>query len=691
MGKRTRRQRHKRRDQKQCDRPSNDDDYTKGPTILQRLRHADPKTRHAALAALLHTSLHPDRLLLRPVVDVNLLQAIREQVSKPDLLCATAAAGCLANYAAFSRSSEQDALTAGWMVVLTKRLRDAAVAVISPTVAEKQQWLEFTEQCLTCLVHLVENNPMAVDRLLPGMRTHDDELRNELLSVITELLRLTIERSKNTVASMNNDDDGDMARVVSIQTLCCRCLHSLWDDNPDLLLPWLEQQESTARQTLELLLTLLHAKSPSIARLHSVGAWVAAWTLLRTTSSSYNNLKTNLQTAVPRCMEVLRESLCWDREDRAPQIKMLCAAHAAHMAQQADHELERQVVSAQEQKKEPARLIARRLKEEQPQKQSQPHLDVKMASMQEEENVVDWESSCSQWQESIRSLQLALEITANLTSVSTPLMRDAVDDDDEMMLESEDIVTLDSELLQPLIQHRIPYQVVQLSNQLSTKRHESWPKVVQESISDLQCKTAVCLGHCLANLTGWTPPSSLWQDLQHTWRVAADASAQESVGSTMVVALRSSQSVRTTQIQSSNLDFLLQMLEHSSSIVVRDAVCMLGILCSEESHPVEVNEKVVDALIKTSTGDTDSDKSTVGAMVLSEVLSVLMDIYGDDDCHTRLFESRNVLNHFQRSLPALKQRISLEGRSSGPEDVEQWKETAMNAARFIQYKKGHLR
>lgn len=78
-------------------------------------------------------------------------------------------------------------------------------------------------------------------------------------------------------------------------------------------------------------------------------------------------------------------------------------------------------------------------------------------------------------------------------------------------------------------------------------------------------------------------------------------------------------------------------------------------------------------------------------MVLAEALSVLMDIYGDDDCHPATFDQLGVLKHFQTSLPLLKQRIAVEEltKNVGREQLEQWKETAMNAGRFIQYKKGH--
>jgi hypothetical protein len=124
--------------------------------------------------------------------------------------------------------------------------------------------------------------------------------------------------------------------------------------------------------------------------------------------------------------------------------------------------------------------------------------------------------------------------------------------------------------------------------------------------------------------------------------------------------------------------------DHSSVVVQRDAVCMLGILCSQEEHPAEVNQKTCQALLQAL---APADKQS--AMVLAEVLSVLMDIYGDDDCHPTVFVALDVLGHFQRSVPLLKQRISLE-TDAEPDDVEQWKETALNSSRFIAYKKNQL-
>jgi hypothetical protein len=120
---------------------------------------------------------------------------------------------------------------------------------------------------------------------------------------------------------------------------------------------------------------------------------------------------------------------------------------------------------------------------------------------------------------------------------------------------------------------------------------------------------------------------------------------------------------------------------------------MLGVLCSQEPHPVDVNQKVCSALLTAM----DSNSSLMNAC---EVLNVLMDIYGNDEddgcCHVSVFESMQVLSHFQRRIPTLKSELKqLEKKWKGQGDdsgdragLEHWKETLLNASRFVQYKKG---
>jgi hypothetical protein len=409
-------------------------------------------------------------------------------------------------------------------------------------------------------------------------------------------------------------------------------------------------------------------------------------------------------------------------------MEQAMAAWTGHQAQEADDALEQQVQSSTDQKKESARLIARRMKQ-QKQDATAALATADATDMQEgndNDNMNDdstndimkkrgkfsdedrqdwtavWDQVQAEWQDLVRPIQLALEISANLTSTGgggsggggAGMMEEGDDDEDE----EDDVMMdagLDDKLTNALLQTKLPDQILQLVGKLvspdwmgTSTNGADLPDVIRESCDELQSKAGTCLGHCLAALPDWTPPASLWTDLKLAMHKSMGKAGREGISSAMVVALQSRESIRT-QMQSDDLDFLLQLLQNgnddnSSVVVQRDAVCMLGILCSQEEHPAEVNQKTCQALLQAL---APADKQS--AMVLAEVLSVLMDIYGDDDCHPAVFVALDVLGHFQRSVPLLKQRISLE-TDAEPDDVEQWKETVLNASRFIAYKKDQL-
>ena len=108
---------------------------------------------------------------------------------------------------------------------------------------------------------------------------------------------------------------------------------------------------------------------------------------------------------------------------------------------------------------------------------------------------------------------------------------------------------------------------------------------------------------------------------------------------------------------------------------------MLGLLCSNEEHPEGTNRKV---------GAVLPGLTSKKASVQHEAVNALMDIYGDEEKHPSVFKDLNVLGHFQKTLPGLKQSIQADRVDTPREEVERWKETALNASRFIQYCKGQL-
>lgn len=153
----------------------------------------------------------------------------------------------------------------------------------------------------------------------------------------------------------------------------------------------------------------------------------------------------------------------------------------------------------------------------------------------------------------------------------------------------------------------------------------------------------------------------------------------------MTIAMRTRPELRK-EIQADDLDFFLKQLSSSApssdDSIKANVICMLGLLCSAESHPQPVNEKVCGGLLSLL-------QSSSSPMIMSEVLNALMDMYGDDG-HTVVFDSMDVLGNFQRQLPRFKKRIQAERKNVPEETVEMWRETALNASRFISYKKGQL-
>lgn len=682
MGKSAKRKQRGRRKQHERDDDEEEETVHEGPLIVSKLRHNDPKIRHAALAALVHTSstMHP-----------STLHAVRDQLmDRTHTACASMAAACLSNFLACSLENEQyHALTAGWVLLMVERLRDCYSQIESSStgttvLSSTHLYLlwELAERCWTCLVHLVENNPLAMERLLRSAA-----LRQDIMQLLFSFLHLKCSVDHQPVAA-------------SVQIMASRCLHSIWDDNSDFISAWVETP--TVQQSLELLIAFLRDTSFTPARLHAIGAWCSFWSW--TQHHSYEWGTPQPLDVLKDCLTVLRQTLAWDAQSRSLQLLQLVALYQTHRKDQADEVLEKQIVSEQQKKKEPAKQIARRLKEKRNQDEKgtkSPTTEATTDSPMEDEHNMDWESALEQWMSSIQPLQLALEITANLSSGSAAMVNATTEDDDELMVDSQPSVS--AELLQLLLDTSLPDGIVDLMKHLY---QPMWgdanlvdvPDAVRNSIGELQSKVAVCIGHCVTGLEdehrSWKIDAvALWNCLKQASETAVDDNATESLCASMVLTLQSTRGnaiVRSFEL--TDVEWLTYQLKQTkSAVVARDIICILGIiLCSSsigegfQFHTSDVNEAVAKAFIDMGTSCAEHQS----AVVLSETFRVLMDIYGNDDCYPQIFDSLNILGYFQKYVPALKQCIHL-SRDADPDDILQWKETASNASRFIQYKKGY--
>ena len=389
-------------------------------------------------------------------------------------------------------------------------------------------------------------------------------------------------------------------------------------------------------------------------------------------------------------------------------------AHALYQQQDADDALERDVIQTIDDKKEPARLIARRQKERKQQQQATMNDDYKnkhVDNMEQDDSLTQrvdaregLEEARKSWHSAMSPLQLALELVANVTS-----MQSGHENDDGMAMEQDDIVwgpeqeaelmaeadagglptatssqsPMDAALLEALVQSGLADRLVTLIKELCAQVDDAKPLPldVKNDIEDLQSKCAACLGKCIGNLTAsWQVSTELWKDL----RSAAECftgSGTEGVFDTMAVAIRTRPEVRK-QIQADDLEFLMNQLSLSTSSdsIKGNVICILGLLCSSELHPREVNENVCSGLLLLL-------QSSSSPIIMTEVFNALMDMYGDDR-HTQVFNSLDVLGNFQRMLPRFKKRIQAESKKDSDENVEQWREASLNASRFISYKKG---
>jgi len=664
-------------------------------TLLQKLRHADPRTRHAALAALNATLLNPDELASssRRVVSAQVLQATRERVMDDDLECAQTAAGCLANYVSFGSRQDKDELTAGWTLVFLQRLKQCQQALVQSQSSNRKQWVVLTAHCQHALCALIETNPEALERI-----------SNDALDLIRTLLGLlAFGQQQVETASLMSEQERENVKEITIYAV--RTLHSVLDDNIELLTLWLESSELSKEGW-----NMVHACCgmtglPLAARLHAAGCLVTARQLV---ISADNTAWTNafheqvIQTVLPLLQQHVELPA-----DFTLLIDQYVQAQVQYEKQEADDAMERDVIQSVSDKKEPAREIARRQKKLKEFKKAQ----AKDEDMDQED---DGDSPAKQsdarevlerarksWHAAVSPLQLALELIANVTSEQP-----TEGNEDGMAMEEDDIAwgpeqeaqlmagapqmdndspasPLDAALLEALAQSGLGDGILRLLSGLCANvgDESSLPSDVKEDIEDLQSKCAACLGNCIGNVTSWQVSADLWKEL----RSAAESSTgigTEGVFDTMAVAIRMHPELRK-QIQADDLEFLVKQLSSASSDSIKsDVVCILGLLCSSESHPQEVNEKICGGLLLLL-------QSSSSAIVMSEVLNALMDMYGDDD-HTHVFDSLDVLGNFQRILPRFKKRIQAEKPKAAAESVEQWRETALNASRFISYKKGQL-
>ncbi|KAL7490127.1 hypothetical protein ACHAW6_015845 [Cyclotella cf. meneghiniana] len=338
MGKQSKRKRQKGLQNRPCPSLAQHDpcpsNSSKERVILAKIRHGDPRVRHAALVALSRTVYDSSSLSRRrPTVtgagadkasssgiaasDPSLLRALSERLLDPDIPCAIIAAGCLSNHVSFSdpqlehhdkkaasgknscHDEELDVLSQVTMPILVQRIQltyETCISLGKRLVEAKSQssssasasakksspidklYASSTEQwtlqslSLQTLSGLIENCPQAVKRI-------SDTTPFLLLKVIhcaVECINCQL------LPSATNEKGEHKANpILEAASNATRALHSLLDENLQIIsnIPKVFKSDPSSSQATtilsiveELSQVISNVRLSNTARLHACGA-----------------------------------------------------------------------------------------------------------------------------------------------------------------------------------------------------------------------------------------------------------------------------------------------------------------------------------------------------------------------------------------------------------------------------------
>ena len=246
-------------------------------SAVHQLRNPDPKVRHAALVALQASVLSQLTSSSKPIA-LPVLQAVREQVSNPDLECSAVAAECLAHYlsmtSAHTETDTRKEMTASWALILLGRLQECRTALVGFVTADRttaslsknqhkkrdtqrKQWYAIAAPCFQALCSLIEENGYALDRINLQKKTFVEVIFGMLVllqapssssSTATvppvdttntpedAMMQDPTDVTANTASSVVNVESDTLAEEYRTSTAlyAARCLHSALDENHEL-------------------------------------------------------------------------------------------------------------------------------------------------------------------------------------------------------------------------------------------------------------------------------------------------------------------------------------------------------------------------------------------------------------------------------------------------------------------------
>lgn len=322
-------------------------------------------------------------------------------------------------------------------------------------------------------------------------------------------------------------------------------------------------------------------------------------------------------------------------------------ANQLWMTQKQDDKLEKEVLQKISKKREPAREIARRLK--------QTPRDGKAMMDNQEDGQQAVEESLTAWNNTIMPLQLALEVMANLLSCLVQ------DDEDEMAVERD--TSFDALLHQELLTSKVAEHIVGMLQNLcmyaKSRPNNDEHDLLKEDLQEAVSKVSACIANCVISKV------LLESDFAATWNILRQHPSERGVCSVMAALVQNSKSLRELAVH--DLQIFQDMLHNSDEEIQRDAVCLLSAAMAR-STPENVVMNLTNELTKVM--------NTAPSTVKCEALNTIMDLYGDDDFHPRVFSSLDTLNHFKKCVMSIPQK----GLSPEEEEI------LFNANRFVEYK-----
>eukprot|EP00984_Skeletonema_dohrnii_P012269 scaffold4962_cov151-Skeletonema_dohrnii-CCMP3373.AAC.2 len=415
-------------------------------TIVSKIRHGDPRVRHAALVALSSTLFHSSSLSAaalqkerqqkqshvrlsakanKPVVDASdetLLRALSERILDVDIPCATAATGCLSNYVSFycigdaeESSPEAEVASEVMVPILFQRIQRSLDKItslgsqIESSIAKKvgetanaasaagaagssaidkmfafntEQWI-LVSLSLNTLAGLIENFPSAVERVSAASLS--------TLCAVLPLVEKSIQLTKNGMEESNGDC------ILDASSNASRAIHSLLDDNIAIITSL--QPTPLTHIVTELTNTITNAKMPHMTRLHASGALVSLRKVLvldeelkSARGREYDAVVAAVQTCtdgtVIDLLSNLFESGDKNHDPKQLVLRMIELSNKCQSMKQ-DEMMESQIMSEVNARKEPARMIARRQKElKESKKTKAENEDMKEAMMVEDKDGV---------------------------------------------------------------------------------------------------------------------------------------------------------------------------------------------------------------------------------------------------------------------------------------------------------------